>query len=356
MNISNLYEGQTFKNYKELCEAIGDTPKAGKSKILHLKKLSDKILYHRDGYRYIIDKILEEPVLLIDGRGGSSKKLNRSDLFIDLLILGLSDVNENTIIINTRNLMQMCGFVNSSFFANYDNHNKYSKESLIDDDIVRDVFAYSNGRLYKDINVYLKKMESQRLIRVNKITYIETIDGSKRRATDMEISFILDAENKALKDMSISNFHKIGYRWNEFITKVNAQLRDNSIPDIDKYYHMKEIVLAQKSLKARAEVSKVNLIKSSLNNSIYVSFLEGIKRRSKKALTILKDKQNDYNNSGFGRDVDIKLNELKIAESNPCVKANYIDLAKKVLIDNIIIKDLDNTEELTLETKIDIIL
>ena len=39
MNIENLYEGQVFKNYNALCDALGIEPKRGNSKNSQIKDM-----------------------------------------------------------------------------------------------------------------------------------------------------------------------------------------------------------------------------------------------------------------------------------------------------------------------------
>ena len=57
MNIQNLTEGQIFKNYKLLCEALGIKPTTGETKQNQMKLLSELVDYHKEGNKIIIDKI-----------------------------------------------------------------------------------------------------------------------------------------------------------------------------------------------------------------------------------------------------------------------------------------------------------
>lgn len=52
-----MLEQKVYKNYKELCEALGWKPQTGKSKQLQIKKLGDICNYSRDGNKYIINEI-----------------------------------------------------------------------------------------------------------------------------------------------------------------------------------------------------------------------------------------------------------------------------------------------------------
>lgn len=63
-----LKVGQVFKNYKSICEWLGVEPSTGKSKQLHLKDFERYCLYHKEGQKFIIDEVFEEPHEKIDKR------------------------------------------------------------------------------------------------------------------------------------------------------------------------------------------------------------------------------------------------------------------------------------------------
>lgn len=355
MNLNNIKVGDVYKNYKELCKALEVPVKAGRGKEYQVENFKKDFSFHREGRAYVIDYVGQR--LLFDSRGGSSsKRYTRLDMLTDLIIIGLSNQKENTLVINTRNLMQYCGFVNSDFFNNYENYRGYSQKNNLTEEIVKDVLVYSNQRLYQEVGKNLKKLEQRRLIRVNKITIIEREDGTKTRASEDEISILLDAENYALNKMNISDFYKIGFRWNEFAKKASLYAKEHGIEDLVRYYNMKEIILAKESLKTQAEESKKRLIQSRLNSSIFLSFLKGIKNKRKKALENYEKKQFELENCGFGIDVEIKKKSLEIASEKAALLDNYIEEAQKILTDNIIIKNFNNNIELEEETKLDIIL
>lgn len=75
MDIFNLQEGQTVKNYKVLCEMLGEPVKSGKSKILQIKNWSRYFDFSRNGLNFVINKIYEIPSVKVDLRGGGNYKL-----------------------------------------------------------------------------------------------------------------------------------------------------------------------------------------------------------------------------------------------------------------------------------------
>lgn len=79
-------EGQTFKDYRELCLYLGEDVKGGKSKALQLKRWQFSFDYHRDGNKYVIDKVKEKSVRYPERKGGNKKHV---DIFLPYVIYSL---------------------------------------------------------------------------------------------------------------------------------------------------------------------------------------------------------------------------------------------------------------------------
>ncbi|MEX0596267.1 MAG: hypothetical protein WD512_07180 [Candidatus Paceibacterota bacterium] len=61
IDIGELSEGQILKNYKDLCSKLNIVPATGKSKILQLKNIERYLEYSKDGHKFVITKIYDEP-------------------------------------------------------------------------------------------------------------------------------------------------------------------------------------------------------------------------------------------------------------------------------------------------------
>lgn len=69
MNIDNLQIGQEIKNYKVLCELLEEPIKnGGKSKDYQLKDFERYFSFHKQGQKFIIDEVFDEPLAKEDGR------------------------------------------------------------------------------------------------------------------------------------------------------------------------------------------------------------------------------------------------------------------------------------------------
>jgi hypothetical protein len=82
ININNLGIGQVIKNYKELCKILNWEITGGNSKKLQLKDLKRYCKYHKEGNKYIIDEIFEEPFPKQENKRNSGYKTTYKELNI----------------------------------------------------------------------------------------------------------------------------------------------------------------------------------------------------------------------------------------------------------------------------------
>ena len=68
-----MLEITTYKNYKELCKAMNWEEKAGNSRVSQLKELESLCSYHKEGNKFVIDEVFENPIPIKDGRVGNFK-------------------------------------------------------------------------------------------------------------------------------------------------------------------------------------------------------------------------------------------------------------------------------------------
>ena len=68
-----MLELKIYKNYKELCKAMGWKITNGSGKKRHLKLLDSLCKYHKEGNKFVIDEVFENPIPIKDGRVGNFK-------------------------------------------------------------------------------------------------------------------------------------------------------------------------------------------------------------------------------------------------------------------------------------------
>lgn len=78
MNIENLKVGISYKNYKSVCDLLGEPINSGKSKQLQLKNWKRFFSYEKDGIKFIITEVFNIPLDKKDGRGKGNNKVKES--------------------------------------------------------------------------------------------------------------------------------------------------------------------------------------------------------------------------------------------------------------------------------------
>ena len=71
--IAQLEKQKIYKNWKELCEAVGWINMGGSTKKKYCKLLSNICKYHKEGHKLVIEEIYEEPSSIINGRERNKK-------------------------------------------------------------------------------------------------------------------------------------------------------------------------------------------------------------------------------------------------------------------------------------------
>lgn len=109
----NLKVGIIVKNYKELCNLLGEKVKTGESKQIQLKNWERHFKFKKNGHQFIITEILPEPEAKIDGR-----HVGNHSLFIDEiaeLILMTAKESISSKKLSKNSWMKAVGLVNSEY-------------------------------------------------------------------------------------------------------------------------------------------------------------------------------------------------------------------------------------------------
>ena len=71
---SLLDTNKTFKNYKELCAYLGETPTTANSKKAQIKEWERYFSFRKEGQKIIITEVFDTPKDKVDNRGGNNNK------------------------------------------------------------------------------------------------------------------------------------------------------------------------------------------------------------------------------------------------------------------------------------------
>lgn len=264
-----MLEIKTYKNYKELCQAMKWKPTGGDTKVKNLKILESICKYHKEGYKFIIEEIYDEPKPIEDNRGniGIFKPLLEEIIIHRLSTEGKVVDNKLSWTITKRQLMNCCGLCNENMsivsyycdmFGDYFDMNKEYLKELCDD------FYVNNRQLMERTLTRLEK-ESKLLIDRNRHNVIK--NKNHDLATKEEEKIIMDINEKILAELNCKTMQEIKFKnlFSKYIKLVSKEMEDNKY-GIDSFYSVyvitpnsnfeQRILTAKKENKNRKMVNR----------------------------------------------------------------------------------------------------
>lgn len=298
MNINNLQEGQTIKNYKELCNILDWKISAGDSKKAQLKDLNLYCTYHKEGNKFIIDTIYQQQKEKLDNR--KNNKGSRADYIndIELRLLGefLTKGKDNNLTIGKSILLRDIGLVNSNYSFCKKRQEKLANYLDIDKETIYDYYNSVDSMVVNNLERALKNLSNEKIIDLDTTTIIcknklitvnydhktiidefdeeiETIipiadtDVIYIEATEQEKDIILRIEGQVLDEMKVKRItdlfgmgkikdyfkkcykeirkelkdfnyyfkaYKITYNYDRIVNKLNEYGYDDWLKDIEK--------------------------------------------------------------------------------------------------------------------------
>lgn len=234
VNVQNLKEGDSVKDYKTLCSLIEEPVRTGgNAKKAHEKRLRRYFDWESKGHKYIITEIYDEPLPKEDGRSKGNNSIYLKH--IELLILNhLNNNKGNEASLTIRNILIMLGMINN----NYLNEQWELEEKFISNgnDVTDFHINHFYQRSYKKLNRILfdalKSLRNQRLIDYEEAKIINIdengCNNTYRKATKEECDKIREAEREVLKKLGLDSMVQVHLKFmNEiFYNDVNNILYD----------------------------------------------------------------------------------------------------------------------------------
>lgn len=241
MNIQNLKVGQVVKNYKAMCEILGEKVKAGDSKKSQLKEWSRFMDYDKEGNKMIVKEIYDAPLEKVVNYIRNSKY---SDL-LDLLILDLLAQSEGVLAIGKNRLMELVGMINFNYSLGKNMMSSISDKLDTDYYTVRDFYSSNDSNLSSAIEKSLKRLSSKSLLFYNYTYMIKSSkDGYYRMATDEDLKIISLIERRILDKMNAESKNEVikSGKWKEFKSTMTDGL--DVVSDIDYYFRAYKIIFS----------------------------------------------------------------------------------------------------------------
>lgn len=295
-NLFKLEKGMIIKNYKEMCDLLGEKTEGGNSKKAQLREWERFFKYHKEGYKIIIDEIYDEPKEKLDLRGSDGLLSNDiQPLLLDLLV---KNNHSSLICFSCTKLLEMLKMVNANYHVGRRNIKLFSKYLDVDENVINDFYYFEHTKLKSSLESALDSLYNKRIISWEKITMVCVLEETtfpgfldkynvqkvNRPATNNEIKFLLSIDRKVLDHMGLESTKDVygTSRYSKFKRLVNEELKASNSNILYGYKGYKIIQLKEYVIKALEEENK-KLIEQELNFNILKSAYKSIKNKSTNA-------------------------------------------------------------------------
>lgn len=329
LNLTNIKQGDTIKNYKTLCNLLNEPVLQGNSKVRQLSEWECHFKFSKDGHKFIINEIYTKPKQRNESKGGL---YNRTEYInnIQHLILDLVSQSESGHVFLSKNkLLKSLNMINGNFVLCKNRIPKLSNHLNIEQTTIQEFYESSNDMLIRNINSALNKLRSKALIYWNTAMTVCDVDvyislnqrdsiqidrqyktydeyGEEnnnyslsyrtkeihRKATEDERKFIIKTEHDIMAQLRCTNKQEVIAQglWNIFNNRVKEVLLTEL--NIAFYYDSYEIVFNQEHVQAElVRLNNDERIKQQqdLNSGVHKRVNTNVLNRHKKALTSIKE-------------------------------------------------------------------
>ena len=305
MNFDNLYEGQVFKNYKELCAALEIEPATSNSKRAHFKKLNTYCSHHKEGQKIIIDEIYEYRKPYEDGRVGRYPEMR--NLILRLLLL--SDQEENRVVFPISTLLYKLNAVNINYATGKRLQKELGEHLNICEDLVDDFYKSTHTNLENALITHLNYLQDRRFLfwrntimvcknnshaRINDLGELEIDEEGRivaditqdfREVTQEEREIILATEKKYLEELGcekVNDLYRRGLN-KTFYKKVYKVVRKRC--NISFYFNAYDITFIRSNIEKELERTDLSFVqeRNNLNKKVKERVLKNAEDRKEKA-------------------------------------------------------------------------
>ena len=275
VDISKLYIGMTVKNYKVLCELLGQPVKEGNSRKAQLDDFKRYFDWEKSGQKFIITDIYDTPLTKEDRR-----KLGNNSIYVQcievILLQYLSKQKGFTRTFTKRAWWEMLGITNHKY-------GRVSETQLRNLDYtvtpfeIRHFYQRCNKKLEQILFSALNSLKNRKLITYEiQMVIVEHDQKGRERhflASDDDKKNILQAERHILHN--VMGYDKmfqvfIRYQQGEFYQKVGNLIHEKY--GWDYYYKQVKVIYTPEDIREALPQMEINLQKELLNRKV-IDFL-----------------------------------------------------------------------------------
>ena len=301
-----------YKNWKELCEAVGWKTTGGTYKQARLKELDTICNWHKEGNKIVIDDIYGEVSKETDKRannGNNGHSTSKYEMIDTLIYNQLSNIER---VFTKSQLIKNAGlYISKDNIVNSCNVNEYS---------INDFLDVYNSTINKLIDTSLNRMCKNNIIEYSKVIVID--NSSSVIDMNSKVCKIIESiEKETAKDINVENIYLLPSEEKKaFYDRCNKKAIEKGVC-IDYYYRA-------------FSIKKIDDIKN-YNNNAKQEFFDKVCKSVKKSKTFknkIEDAQNKFdkqkelmtNDDGWGDSIYDTLGEEIILENLSKVVCNRL--------------------------------
>ena len=276
MKLENITVGMTVKNYKAMCELLGEKVKTGKAKQLQLKDWERFFKHHKEGNKFVIDEVFTQAK-----KKQANKRNNVYGEMTQLLIIdSLLGAKDNHISVPKKYLLEDLGIVNPNYGGLKEDVKKLSEWLKMDIRYIWEFYSINDSNFTSIINKALKALEDERLITVEKVVKVKRANEyDHQHATPEEIELIMYSEKEVLDKLGYNKISevRVSKDWKKFKDMSTKLVQEES--DIQYYYMAYDIYMNRRHLE-RAKERLIDHINSYEDRVEMLDNMNGVVRKN----------------------------------------------------------------------------
>ena len=247
-NIS-LTEDSSVRNYKTMCDLLGEEPTDGNSRKAQINRWKRYFDFHKEGQKFIIDEIYDEPFPTDDAR---KRREGLYVKYIELLLLEfLSRQQDYKVTVGNKEMYRILGMTNDRYeirnklgitrgnevirqtIMNNKDEFVFSEFPMVSSFDVNNFYFRAEQKLNKILYSALRSMKNRFLIDYKKVNIIAEPDPvthilEYRESNAYEDKLILEAKSYVVKEMGFNNMMEIMlcYKSDEFFERFNDYIKN----------------------------------------------------------------------------------------------------------------------------------
>lgn len=178
--VENLEVGQVIKNYKELCNLLEIKTRTGEAKQIQLERLGSVIEYHKEGHKFVIDKIKAiDEIAFVDKRtlgNNSETAIEIGDVILHKL---LTEYHGQEVTITSNEILVRFMLMSKEYKKFLYETDVFGCEIGINYEYLRKYRLKLGTQLSKRVESSLKRLENSGYILYNKKIHLRMIDEDK---------------------------------------------------------------------------------------------------------------------------------------------------------------------------------